>query len=125
MTQKEARLSQMLEEQKKKERQLENGITENEKLSEKLSKKTEELEQIEVPDNLENIENQENNVNSLYGKYLAAVPGYKVEIRTMDLDQFQADFDAAWKAYGDAEGNGQKKTVATEYYLLKWTALGF
>ncbi len=66
-----------------------------------------------------NLEEQENNENSLYGKYLAAVPGYDVEIKTMDLNQFEADFDKEWDEYINSGGTAQKKTVeefALDYF---------
>ena len=47
------------------------------------------------------LEEQENDETSLYGKYLAAVPGYDVEIKTITLTEFADDFDAKWKKYND------------------------
>ncbi len=65
-----------------------------------------------------NLEAQENDENSLYGKYLANVPGYDVEIRTMTLTEFAADFDAAWAAYSTASTGGAKKSL--EEYALEY-----
>lgn len=74
--------------------------------------------QITSPASTLDLEAQENDKNSLYGKYLAAVPGYKVEIKTMDLDEFAADFKAKWENYGATAPAGTKKSV--EEYALDY-----
>ncbi len=47
------------------------------------------------------LEDQENDETTLYGKYLAAVPGYDVEIRTITLTEFANDFDTKWAKYNE------------------------
>ncbi len=74
--------------------------------------------QITSPSSTLNLEAQENNENSLYGKYLAAVPGYDVEIRTMTLTEFQADFDISWYAYQQTTLADTRKTL--EEYALDY-----
>lgn len=63
-----------------------------------------------------NLEAQENNVNSLYGKYLDAVPGYNVEIRTMTVTEFETDFDEKWGAYKGTANSKPLKEYALDYF---------
>ena len=65
-----------------------------------------------------NLEAQENDVNSKYGKYLDAVPGYNVEIRTMDLNQFAQDFDLSWYAHQQTTSNETRQSL--EEYALTY-----
>ena len=74
--------------------------------------------QITSPSSTLDLEAQENNEASLYGKYLAAVPGYEVEIRTMSLTDFEKDFKTAWETYSASTVTGTKKSL--EEYALEY-----
>ncbi len=64
------------------------------------------------------LEEQENNKTSLFGKYLDAVPGYDVEIKTIKLTDFSNDFDAKWNAYQQTTADDKEKTL--EEYALEY-----
>ncbi len=73
-----------------------------------------------TPNNLNtnlNLEAQANNVDSKFGKYLAAVPGYDVAIRTMTVNDFETDFINKWNAAkGDAANPKSLQEFALEYF---------
>ncbi len=66
-----------------------------------------------------NLQAQNADKNSLYGKYLDAVPGYDVEIRTMSLTDFEQDFDLKWYTHRNSTTTGAHKPLeefAMDYF---------
>ena len=60
-----------------------------------------------------NLQTQAESETSLFGKYLAAVPGYRVVIKTMTVKQFEDDFKAKWDAYN---GDMTIQEFALQYF---------
>ena len=69
-----------------------------------------------------NLEAEENDVNTKYGKYLDAVPGYNVEIRTMTLTEFANDFKTKWEAH-QTTANAAARQSLEEYALTYFDSI--
>ena len=63
-----------------------------------------------------NLQTQAADATSLFGKYLAAVPGYKVSIKTVTVSEFEKDFTDKWKAYKDGGGEKKVEQYAIDYF---------
>ena len=54
--------------------------------------------------------------NGTYGKYLNNIPGYKVVVSTLDVSQFEDDFDTKWKEESKKPAHKSLEDFALEYF---------
>lgn len=69
-----------------------------------------------TPGSTLNLEEAIKDQNGTYGKYLNNIPGYKVVVSTLDVSQFEDDFDTKWTEESQKPAHKSLEDFALEYF---------